>query len=74
MTIGGSIGLIILGAILKFAITWSPKYVNIQAMGVILMIGGLVGLAISVGSLVMRRRSQMATQVTEQRRYLERPP
>lgn len=73
MTIGGSIGLIILGAILKFAITWTPKYVNIQAMGVIIMIGGIVGLGISVGSLVMRRRSQMATQVTEQRRYLEPP-
>lgn len=73
MTIGGSIGLVILGAILKFAITWTPKYVNIQSMGVIIMIGGLVGLGISVGSLVMRRRAQMATHVTEQRRYLEPP-
>lgn len=74
MTIGGSIGLVILGAILKFAITWTPTYVNIQSMGVIIMIGGLVGLGISVGSLVMRRRAQVATQVTERRRYLEPPP
>lgn len=74
MTIGGSIALIIVGAILRFAITWTPTYVNIQAMGIILMIGGLVGLGISLGMLTWRRRSQMSTQVTEERRYLDPPP
>jgi hypothetical protein len=73
VTIGGSAALIIIGAILRFAITWTPKYVNIQAMGVILMLGGIVGLGISVSLLVMRRRSQMGTQVTERRRYMEPP-
>ena len=33
MTIGGSAALIIIGAILRFAITWTPQYVNIQAIG-----------------------------------------
>lgn len=56
MTIGGSIALIIIGAILRFAITWHAPYVNIQAMGVILMIGGVVGLGISIGISVWRRR------------------
>ena len=74
MTIGGSAALIIIGAILRFAITWTPKYVNIQAMGMILMLGGIVGLGISVSLLVIRRRSQMGAEVTEQRRYIEPPP
>ena len=74
VTIGGSIALIIIGAILRFAITWTPQYVNIQAMGVILMLGGIVVLAISLTLFFTRRRSQAGTQVTEQRRYLEPPP
>ena len=74
VTIGGSIALIIIGAILRFAITWTPKYVDIQAMGVILMLGGVVGLAISLTLFFTRRRSQTRTQITEQRRYLEPPP
>lgn len=74
MTIGGSIALIIIGAILRFAITWTPQYVNIQAMGVILMLGGIVVLAISLTLFFTRRRNQAGTQVTEQRRYLEPPP
>ncbi len=73
MTIGGSIALIIIGAILRFAITWTPSYVNIQAMGVILMIGGLVGLGISVSMLVVRRRSQLGPSTTEEQRYLGPP-
>ena len=74
VTIGGSIALIIIGAILRFAITWTPQYVDIQAMGVILMLGGIVVLAISLTLFFTRRRSQAGTQVTEQRRYLEPPP
>jgi hypothetical protein len=37
------------------------------------MLGGLVGLAISLSLFFTRRRSQQGTQVTEQRRYLEPP-
>jgi len=74
VTIGGSIALIIIGAILRFAITWTPQYIDIQAMGVILMLGGLVGLAISLALYFTRRRSQGTTQITEHRRYIEPPP
>ena len=74
MTIGGSIALIIIGAILAFAVSWTSPYVDIRAMGVIILLGGIVGLGISVGVLVARRRSQVGTRVTEQRRYIEPPP
>ena len=73
MSIGGSAALIIIGAILRFAITWTPKYVDIQAMGVILMLGGVIGLAISL-SLYFSRRRQAGADITEQRRYIEPPP
>lgn len=43
-------------------------------MGVILMLGGIVGLGISLSMMVTRRRSQMGAEVTEQRRYIEPPP
>src|SRR4029077_4773502 len=65
VTIGGSIALIIIGAILRFAIHLTPQYVNRQAMGVILMLGGVVVLAISLTLFFTRRRSQGSTQVTE---------
>ncbi len=73
MTIGGSAALIIIGAILRFAITWTPKNVNLQVIGVILMIGGVAGLFVSIGMMYLRRRQQTATEVTEQRRYVEPP-
>ena len=73
MTIGGSAALIIIGAILRFAVTWTPKNVNLQVIGVILMIGGAAGLCVAIGLMVMRRRDRGAAEVTEQRRYVEPP-
>lgn len=73
MTIGGSIALIIIGAILRFAVTWHGKYVNLQAIGVILMVSGVVGLVVSVALLLSRRRARAGTQVYEERRYTEPP-
>jgi hypothetical protein len=73
MTIGGSIALIIIGAILRFAVTWTPNGIDLQVVGLILIIGGLVGLAISIGFLVARRRRNTSAQVYEERRYTEPP-
>ena len=73
MTIGGSIALIIAGAILRFAVTWNGKYFDLQAIGVILMVAGVVGLCVSVALLISRRRARAGTQVYEQRRYTEPP-
>jgi hypothetical protein len=53
MTIGGSIGLIVLGAILAFAVNVDLTGIEIQTIGYILMIGGVVGLIVG---LSMRQR------------------
>jgi Domain of unknown function (DUF6458) len=74
VTIGGSIALIIIGAILRFAITWKPSNIDLQAVGVILMIGGVVGLVISIAVMVSRRRRSAGAQVYEERTYTEPPP
>ena len=73
VTIGGSIALIIIGAILRWGVTWKARYVDLQVIGVILMIAGGVGLIISVAFLASRRRARASTQVYEQRRYTEPP-
>jgi heme/copper-type cytochrome/quinol oxidase subunit 2 len=48
VTIGTSIVLIAAGAILKYAITVDVEAVDIEVVGTILMIVGIVGLAISL--------------------------
>jgi hypothetical protein len=63
VTIGGSIALIIVGAILRFGITWKPSHVDLQAIGLILVIV----------FLVIRRRDRASTDVYEERHYTERP-
>lgn len=44
LTIGGSIALIILGAILAFAVQIDIGGLDINTIGIILMIGGAIGL------------------------------
>jgi hypothetical protein len=73
MTIGGSIALLVIGAILRFAISWTSPYIDIKAIGVILMVAGVVCLGISIWLLVARRRRRASTEVYEQRRYVEPP-
>jgi sulfite exporter TauE/SafE len=48
MGIGTSLFLIAAGAILRFAVTVSSTHFNVQTVGLILMIVGIVGLAISL--------------------------
>ncbi len=48
MGIGTSIFLIALGAILRFAVTATVSAINIQTVGLILLIVGVVGLILSV--------------------------
>lgn len=72
MTIGGSILLIVAGAILRYAINWSPNYVDLRLVGLILMIAGVAGLIIALTLLFMRRRgSRPSAEVYEERRYSE---
>lgn len=62
MTIGGSIFLIAVGAILKFAVTETVAGISIQTVGVILMIAGVIGLLI--GLFLMTQQRARATAVT----------
>ena len=74
MTIGGSIALIVIGAILRFAIHWSSGYVNLRLVGVILMIGGALGLIISLVFLARRSRTTAPRQSeVYERHYTESP-
>ena len=73
MSAGVSVFLILAGAILRFAVTWSPANINLQMIGVILMIGGAAGLIASVVLMSMRNRSKRSAEVFEQRRYIEPP-
>ncbi|MEH3052490.1 MAG: DUF6458 family protein [Patulibacter minatonensis] len=56
MTIGGSLFLIAVGAILKFAITDDISGVDVQTIGVILMAVGVVGLLLGLLFLGRARR------------------
>lgn len=65
MRIGGSLFLIAVGAILRFAIT--PHYshgVNWATIGVILMIVGAVGALLTLAFLTTRRRTDVVVQDT----------
>ncbi|HEX3713012.1 MAG TPA: DUF6458 family protein [Trebonia sp.] len=73
MSAGVSVFLILAGAILRFAVTWSPDNINLQVIGVILMIGGAAGLIASVVLMTMRNRNRRSAEVFEQRRYIEPP-
>jgi hypothetical protein len=74
VSVGFSAFLVIAGAILRFAVTWSPDNVDLQVIGVILMIGGGVGLIASIAVMSMKRRNQRSAEVFEQRHYIEPPP
>ena len=58
MGIGTSIFLIAVGAILRYAINDSPDAINLQTVGLILMIVGVVGLLISLLYMTMWSRSR----------------
>jgi Domain of unknown function (DUF6458) len=69
MGIGASIFLLAVGAILTFAVDWTVEGVDLEAVGIILMIAGLIGLAITLA--MMSRPSRSRGYVTEE--YYEDP-
>jgi hypothetical protein len=56
MTIGASIFLIVVGAILKFATNLHVAHVNLDTVGVILMIAGVAGLILGFAQQAMASR------------------
>ena len=72
MTIGSSILLIAIGAILKWAVTENVKGFNIQTAGTVLFVVGLVGLVLSlIYTFYWARRD---TRYDEARIYRRDPP
>ncbi|MDF3301016.1 DUF6458 family protein [Streptomyces tropicalis] len=70
MGLGGCIILIALGAILTFATDWHMQGVNLDLVGIIFMIVGLIGVA-TFSSIARRRRVMVppATVVEEERHH-----
>jgi hypothetical protein len=60
MTIGASIFLIAVGAILKYAVNATVSGIEIQTIGLILMIAGVIGLLIGLFLLTQTRREPAA--------------
>lgn len=56
MTIGAAILLIVIGAILKFATNWHLAHVNLDTVGIILMIAGVAGLILGFAQQAMAGR------------------
>jgi hypothetical protein len=70
MGIGASIFLIAVGAILAFAVNFTLSGIDINVIGWILMVAGLLGLIITLFVWAPRRR---AAAVVQERRYVEDP-
>ncbi len=74
MTLGTSLLLIAVGAVLRFAVSVTTSGFNIHTVGVILMIVGAVGLVLSL--LYMTMWSDRAARGPRRATYVERdvPP
>jgi hypothetical protein len=55
MTLGLSLFLVAVGAILRFAVTASVAGIDLQTVGVILMVVGIVGFLVTLAMLISRR-------------------
>ncbi|HEX4188118.1 MAG TPA: DUF6458 family protein [Solirubrobacteraceae bacterium] len=76
MPLGTSIFLIAVGAILRYAVTTSVEAVNLQTVGLILIIVGVIGLLMSIfymAAWAPRRRRVVRDRVVERDPY-EEPP
>jgi hypothetical protein len=80
MTFAGSIFLIAVGAILRFATHFHVKGLDLRTIGLILMIAGVAGLAIAIWQWAVwsRRRTQAEVLVDDRRtvdpEYRDLPP
>jgi hypothetical protein len=72
MTVGGSIFLVAVGAILRYAVTDTISGLDLATIGLILMIAGIVGLVIGLFMYASARRTAYAPP--ERERYVDREP
>ena len=73
MTVGGSIFLIAVGAILRYAVTDSISGVDLATIGLILIIAGIVGLLIGLFMYANTRRTAYRDPAYRDR-YADRDP
>ncbi len=71
MTIGASIFLIVVGAILKFATNIEVAQINLDTVGVILMIAGGAGLILGFVQEGMARRARREAQEDARQAQME---
>jgi Domain of unknown function (DUF6458) len=62
MTVGLSLFLIAVGAILRYAVTWHPQDVNLDTVGLILILVGIVGLVISLAWMAQASRDRVVVR------------
>jgi hypothetical protein len=79
MTIAAAIFLLAAGAILRFATDFDIQDVDMDTVGLILMLAGGAGLILyfiqeAIWSDRARRRDRVAEQPVERERVVERPP
>ena len=75
MSIGASIFLLVVGAILTFAVNVSAEGFNINTVGIILMVAGVIGLLLSLlfwSSFSPYRRRRVVDTYPEERVVEER--
>ena len=60
MTIGGGVFLVAVGAILRYAINDQVKDVNLETVGLILIIVGVAGIILGLIQAAMARRQVVA--------------
>jgi hypothetical protein len=69
MSIGSSVFLMAVGAILRYAVTATVSGISIQTIGLILMLAGVLGLVLSLLYLFAWRPRRAGGE-----RIIERPP
>jgi hypothetical protein len=70
MTIGSSVFLIAVGAILRYAVTATVSGVSIQTIGLILMLAGILGLVLSLFYVLSwRTRRASGERIVERQPY-----
>lgn len=62
MQIGGSLFLIAVGAVLRWAVTYRVSGVDVHMVGTILLVVGVIGLAVSLFLWATRRRSDVVRE------------
>ena len=60
MGIGAGVFLLAVGAVLAFAVHYTVSGINIQTIGVILMIAGVIGILLDLAIFMPRRRRTVA--------------